>query len=99
VTSEEINVSLDEGLEKQIYDFAVKVGRDIMDKNPDLHPYVQFRYNSRSPNVMEKLIKNQDATTFLTMLDYQLNDKFIIQGQIPAKVYYLVFKELKLLRK
>lgn len=96
--TEELNVTLDSDIYKQVYGYALNAAQQIKEDNPDLKPHIQFRFSSKDPNVMEKLVKNQDAHTFLTMLDYLVNDKFIIQGQIEAKIYYLIFKELGLLK-
>lgn len=94
-----LDVKLDREIEFKIYDFALEVGKKIMQMNKDLNPAVQFRFNSKDPNKMFMSIKNDDAATFFAQLEYQIKDKFIIEGAIDAKIYYLLLYELGLMKR
>jgi hypothetical protein len=94
-----LDVKLDRAIEFKIYDYALEVGRKIMQMNKDLNPAVRFQFDSKNPNHMIMLHRNDDAATFFAQLEYQIKEKFIIDGAIDAKIYYLLLFELGLMKK
>ena len=92
--SDRLDVKLDRDIDIQIYEYAIKVGREIFARNQDLNPAVRFLFDKKNPEKMNMLIQNEDASTFFSQLDYHINEKFIIQGPIDAKIYYLVLYQL-----
>lgn len=94
-----LDVKLDRDIEFRIYDFALDVGKRILQENKDLNPAVRFQFDSKNPNHMIMLIRNDDAATFFSQLEYHIKDKFIVDGSIDAKIYYLLLYELGLMKR
>jgi hypothetical protein len=42
--------------------------------------------------------RNEDCSMFLSAIEYQLHDKFIIDGEFDRKIYYVLFKQLGQIR-
>ena len=92
-----LDINLDRDIDIRIYEYAVKVGRDILEKNKDLNPSVRFLFDKKHPQQMTMVMRNEDAATFFSQLEYHLNDKFILESGIDAKIYYLLLHELGVL--
>ncbi len=95
-----LNVTLDRDIDIEILKYAIKVGRKILENDKNLSPAVRFQFDKRHPKKMIMLMKNDDAATFFSQLEYHLNDKFILESGIDAKIYYLLLHDLEpLIRK
>lgn len=97
MSSEPLDVNLDRDIDIKIYEYAKKVGKQILESDKDLNPSVRFQFEKKDPNRMVMLMRNDDAATFFAQLEYHLNDKFTIEGPIDAKIYYLLLHELGLI--
>jgi hypothetical protein len=94
----EQQIVLDEK-DKQILDFALKVGKTVLRYNPDLKPSFTFLFSKKEPNKKVVMVpRNEDCSMFLSAIEYQLHDKFIIDGEFDRKIYYVLFKQLGLIR-
>ncbi len=93
--SEEI--VLDNDFDKQVLDYAVKVGKTFLKHNPDIKPSVSF-FMDKSKTRLVMMIKDEDTSAFVANLDRQLHEKFIIDGTFDTRIYYLLLKHLGLLK-
>lgn len=94
-----LDVKLDRDIDIRIYEYALDVGKKILQQDKDLKPAVRFWFDSKNPNKMTMILRNDDASTFFAQLEYHINEKFIIEGNIDAKIYYLMLYELGLMGK
>ena len=88
-----LDVTLDRDIDIRIFNYAKKVGTKILQAQK-LNPSVRFLFDKKNPNKMTMIMKNDDAATFFSQLEYHLNDKFITES-IDAKIYYLLLHELE----
>ena len=97
MSDDRLNVKLYRDIDMRIYDYAKDVAAKILKADKDLNPSVRFQFDKRNPDKMIMLMRNDDAATFFAQLEYHLNDKFVIEGNIDPKIYYLLLHELGLL--
>ena len=99
--SAEERIVIDNDFDKQVFEFGLKVGRTFLHYNPDLKPTISFYFDSKNPNRLLMFPKNGDCSMFLASLDAQLHEKFILPGAMSfdSRIYYMIFKELGLLKK
>lgn len=93
--SQEIN--LDNEFDKQVLDYAIKVGKAFLKYNTDIKPSVSF-YMDRSKVRLVMMIRDEATSAFIANLDRQLHEKFIIDGAFDTRIYYLLLKHLGLLQ-
>lgn len=97
----EDRIVIDNDFDKQVFDFGLKVGRTFLRYNPDLKPTVSFYFDKKDPNKKVVMFPgNEDCTMFLASLDVQLHEKFILPRAMgfDNRIYFLIFKELGLLK-
>ena len=102
MSSEEERIVIDNNFDTQVFEFGLKVGRTFLRYNPDLKPTISFYFDKKDPNKRVLMFpKNEDCSMFLASLDAQLHEKFILPGAMSfdSRIYYMIFKELGLLKK
>ena len=95
MSSEPLDVKLERDIDIKIFEYALKVGQKILESDKDLNPSVRFQFDKKNPNKMIMLIRNDDAATFFSQLEYHINEKFIVEGSIDAKIYYMLLHALE----
>jgi hypothetical protein len=97
----EDKIVLDNDFDKKVFEYALKIGKVFMRYNPDLKPTISFLFSKEDPNRVLMFPKDEDCNAFLAALDSQLHEKFIVPGAegFSRKIYYMVFRELGLLKK
>lgn len=102
MSNAEDQIVLDTNFDKAVFEYALKIGKVFMRYNPDLKPTITFLFDKKNPNKrMLMFPKDGDANAFLAALDAQLHEKFIIPGaeRFDIRIYYMVLRELGLLKK
>jgi hypothetical protein len=94
-----LDIKLDRDIDIRVYEFARKVGKEILERNKDLDPQVRFLFTEKHPEQMTMTLRNEDAATFFSQLEYHINNKFVLETGIDARIYYLLLHELGVLIK